>query len=197
MLKNKVNNFKANQRYSTNKISENFKIPKEIFTDTEEENIKELKNYRVSTNIQLIKEITSEFEDNISLRSDSSETSQEKSIQLSTKSKPFELINESKIKDNTDKVINENDANYKKLYKEFVKKMLNVKFKIPTNHNGQKIKEKDLFKKALRMEVPFNKWTEFIIEELDKKNKININNKHRKTNIEIFLRKMDTIKEED
>lgn len=55
----------------------------------------------------------------------------------------------------------------KKLYQDFVKSVLKVKFeKIHSSHKGQNIPEKALFKECLKRNIPENEWTEFIINEL-------------------------------
>jgi hypothetical protein len=55
----------------------------------------------------------------------------------------------------------------KKLYQEFVKIMLKVKFeKFNNTHTGQKIPEKVLFRESRRLNVPKEEWTDFIIGEL-------------------------------
>jgi hypothetical protein len=62
---------------------------------------------------------------------------------------------------------NSNGLDIKKLYKEFVKIFLKIKFeKIQNNHFGQKIPEKILFKECIRLDVPPHKYKEFIEEEL-------------------------------
>ena len=55
----------------------------------------------------------------------------------------------------------------KKLYQDFVKAVLKVKFeKIHSSHKGQNIPEKALFRECLKRNIPENEWTEFIINEL-------------------------------
>jgi hypothetical protein len=60
----------------------------------------------------------------------------------------------------------------KKLYQEFVKIMLKVKFeKFNNSHTGQKIPEKILFKECIKHNIAKKDWTEFIIRELQQPNK--------------------------
>jgi hypothetical protein len=55
----------------------------------------------------------------------------------------------------------------KKLYQEFVKTMLKVKFeKIHNTHKGQEIPEKLLFKECIKQSIPQSEWRDFIIQEL-------------------------------
>jgi hypothetical protein len=62
---------------------------------------------------------------------------------------------------------NNETTDIKKLYQEFVKIMLKVKFeKFNNTHTGQKIPEKVLFKECRRLNVPKQEWTDFIIGEL-------------------------------
>lgn len=56
---------------------------------------------------------------------------------------------------------------YKKMYQDFVKLMLKVKFeKIHSSHKGQQISEKLLFKECIRQNIPQRNWMDFIINEL-------------------------------
>ncbi len=60
----------------------------------------------------------------------------------------------------------------KKLYQDFVKIMLKVKFeKFNNTHSGQKIPEKILFKECIRLNIPKSNWTDFIIGELQQPHK--------------------------
>ncbi len=60
-----------------------------------------------------------------------------------------------------------NSQELKKLYQDFVKVFLKVKFeKIHNTHKGQLISEKILFKECLRQEIPQREWAEFIVGEL-------------------------------
>jgi hypothetical protein len=56
----------------------------------------------------------------------------------------------------------------KRLYKNFVKVLLKIKFeKLKNDHPGQRIPEKVLFQECLRMEVPEGKYDSFLEEELN------------------------------
>ena len=60
----------------------------------------------------------------------------------------------------------------KKLYQEFVKIMLKVKFeKFNNSHTGQKIPEKVLFKECIKQNKQKKDWTDFIIGELQQPSK--------------------------
>ncbi len=62
---------------------------------------------------------------------------------------------------------NSNTPEMKKLYQEFVKTFLKVKFeKIHNSHKGQQISEKILFKECISQNVPQNEWADFIVSEL-------------------------------
>jgi len=92
------------------------------------------------------------------------------------------------------------ESEMKKLYKEFVKIMLKLKFeKIPTSHMGQKIPEKLLFKECTKREVPQENWSEYILEELTHPEKyFNQIKKDKKRPTKFQLRPyMDIINEEE
>jgi hypothetical protein len=74
---------------------------------------------------------------------------------------------------NTKNFIFKNDENeLKKLFKEFVKVLLKIKFeKFSNTHPGLKIPERALFKECLKKEVPTSKYEEFIIAELNQPEK--------------------------
>jgi hypothetical protein len=60
----------------------------------------------------------------------------------------------------------------KKLYKEFVKILLKIKFeKLKGAHLGQQIPEKVLFQECIQQNIPQNKWEEFIMSELNQPQK--------------------------
>lgn len=55
----------------------------------------------------------------------------------------------------------------KKLYQDFVKSVLKIKFeKIHNTHKGQDIPEKVLFKECIKRNIPETEWNDFILEEL-------------------------------
>jgi hypothetical protein len=69
----------------------------------------------------------------------------------------------------------------KKMYQEFVKIMLKVKFeKFNNTHSGQKIPEKLLFKECLKNKIPRKDWHDFIVVELQQPSKYLKNNKNDK-----------------
>ena len=55
----------------------------------------------------------------------------------------------------------------KKLYQDFVKAVLKVKFeKIHNSHKGQNIPEKILFRECIKKNIPESEWINFILNEL-------------------------------
>ena len=73
---------------------------------------------------------------------------------------------------NNDISITPSSQDSKKMYQEFVKIMLKVKFeKFNNSHSGQKIPEKVLFRECMRQKVDKKNWPDFIVRELQQSSK--------------------------
>ena len=60
----------------------------------------------------------------------------------------------------------------KKMYQDFVKICLKVKFeKLHNSHSGRDIPEKILFKECLKKEIPESEWYSFVLNELQSTHK--------------------------
>ena len=60
----------------------------------------------------------------------------------------------------------------KKMYQDFVKVCLKVKFeKLHNSHSGRDIPEKILFKECLKKEIPESEWYSFVLNEIQSPNK--------------------------
>jgi len=162
--------------------------------DTEEDKVKDFMNIdsnTVNVNRNILKEITSDVEsknidelsDNTSMTSNTSFRSI-KEIPSIPEKRPHDYI-----------------VDAKKLYQDFVKVVLKVKFeKIHNTHKGQDVPEKILFKECIKRNIPESEWSEFIQNELKYPEKYSeyfkSNNKKMRVlkNQAVFL---DTIKEEN
>jgi hypothetical protein len=124
---------------------------------------------RITSNKHMIDDINSDLE-NMSQKDDFSDATSMTSMQssterLDTNTEP-NTPNEQKIDES--KKPKEFDKNgVKKMYQEFSKILLKVKFeKIHNTHKGQDIPAKLLFKECIKASIPQSEWQEFIISEL-------------------------------
>jgi hypothetical protein len=80
-----------------------------------------------------------------------------------------------------------NAPEFKRLYQEFVKIMLKVKFeKYHNSHKGQQISEKILFKECMRQNIPKKDWLDFIVNELKQPTKYAQQNTRRDTKLKNY-----------
>jgi excinuclease UvrABC ATPase subunit len=102
----------------------------------------------------------------------------------SKKENPFKYSEESQ-NDSMEKLDNSftgNNPEIKKLYQEFVKTLLKVKFeRMHNSHKGQQICEKLLFKECMKRKIAQSDWQEFIVHEFKNTNKYSPNTRKRDT----------------
>jgi hypothetical protein len=173
------------ERKAVNKKPEDLKyFQDENFTSNENEGsdvdldggLYNLYNYKPPQNqSQILNEISSDLE-NLSLKSFQSDLSIS-TIRSSNKPIDFDSLqaNLAGSKNSFFEMCKNKQTNQdisleetKRLYKNFVKMFLKIKFeKLKNDHPGQRIPEKALFQECLRMDVPENKYDTFLEEELN------------------------------
>ena len=131
--------------------------------DYEEDKIKEvldIDTHKVIVAKTILKDISSDIESN-KYDDISDATSMTSSISMTSRKRNIEAPIIPEKKENNYIV----DA--KKLYQDFVKAVLKVKFeKIHSSHKGQDIPEKILFKECIKKNIPELEWNDFILNEL-------------------------------
>jgi hypothetical protein len=156
LLKNKVKNFSTNNhRLATNiKPVGLDRIRTEIFKNSEDS-----RNSAISTRKYIIEEINSDIDNTINLSYDT-----ERSSHFSNcKADPL-----SHITTKNSFIL----ASNRNMYKDFVRTVLKIKFeKFPNNHPALKIPEKVLYDESLLLEVPADKFSQFIESELNSSEK--------------------------
>ena len=175
-LRNKVKCYE-NQRNTAIKMDRRrLKKEDEIIENIEDSNSdNELSNNKATKNKnQIINDIDSDIGDNdVSVHSWQSEfTTNTKSNTNSVTPRivDYESLqaNLFRAKETTSISNYQSEEDIKKQYKNFVKVFLKIKFeKIDSDHPGQKIPEKILFKECLRREVPQVNFHQFIEEEIN------------------------------
>ncbi len=159
-------NSKSKVRIATNRKPDNLK-PFIIYEKSDKAD--ELKNI-TPTNItndviftsDIIKEINSNA-DEVSYMNMLKEKDDDKS-----KSNFNISIDDLLLKSSQNSFFKSQEIEIKKLYKEFIKIFLKIKFeRVPENHYGHKIPEKVMFKECIKRGVPVEKYKEFIEEEMN------------------------------
>lgn len=141
----------------------------------------QVKNYK-----NIVEEITSD------LNSENQDNLSDCTSLLSTNSQVSDIKARNQLS-NTDPKLT--DA--KKLYQEFVKLTLKVKFeKLHNSHKGHEIPEKVLFKECVRQSIPASEWYDFILNELQVPHKYEKYLRGGKKKASRIYSKMETIKEE-
>lgn len=165
------------ERKAVTKRIEDFRVCSEDTHQKNEESEFEidmgLYNYKPPAgNNHILNDISSDV-DNMSIRSFNSELSNS-TFRMSTKSVDFESLQANLSSSKNSFFTNKIEPNQpsqedvKKMYKNFVKVVLKIKFeKMKNNHPGQKIPEKVLFHECLKLEVPQDKFEVFIEEEIN------------------------------
>jgi hypothetical protein len=132
--------------------------------DIEEDKLKDsISTKKINLSKNIVKDISSDVESmNMNDVSDCT------SMTSNTSLRGFNNNENNEIPQIPEKNIGENKMiDAKKLYQEFVKTVLKIKFeKIHSSHKGQDVPENILFKQCLKNNIPEGEWSNFIINEL-------------------------------
>jgi len=176
--------------------SKNFDYYDNLNLDTEEDKVKDYMNIdsnTVNVNRNLLNEITSDV--------DSKNVDDISDCTSMTSNTSFKSHKDMDIPKIPEKKPHNYIVDAKKLYQDFVKAVLKVKFeKIHNTHKGQDVPERVLFKECIKRNIPESEWSEFIQNELKNPEKYSdhfkVGNKKMRVlkNQTVYL---DTIKEEN